>query len=95
MRRTVDRKIKMSILAEKPINAPASGKYGSAQAGQKNSVFPDLKSPDEIGRISPQRPLSNFWADFHSHRHESVSKLKGVSEKVTKLYRNFVVAGDE
>jgi hypothetical protein len=95
MCRTVDRKIEMSILAEKPINPPASGKCGSAQAGQKNSVFPDLKSPDEIGRISPQRPLNNFWAELLSPRHESVSKIKGISEKVTKLYRNFMVAGDE
>lgn len=96
----------MKILTVKPTDIQLTGKYGGAQIGQKSSVFPNLRSPEEIGRISPQRPLSNFWSVSSSARHEGASKLKGknrfentllrgISEKVVKLYRKFQVTGDE
>ena len=97
----------MSILVDKPTVRQLSRKSCGVKLGQKSSVFPSLKSADELGRISPQRPLISLWAELLSRRTRSSPKLKGkgwtepsrtknkllrgISEKVAKLYRHFMV----
>lgn len=83
----------MSILADKPTHTPLAGKCGGAQVDQKSSVFPNLRSPDEIGRASPQRPLVSLWAELRYSTSLSYPKPKSMSETETRQAKDTALGG--